>query len=232
MADLHVVNLGLVEYREALEEQHRFADARADAAIPDTLLLLEHPLTYTRGRRTPPGELTLPESWYRERGIDIVDVDRGGKVTHHAPGQLVGYPIMRVGRPRDHVRHMERALVAALADEGVEARGGLDDGAQFTGVWVDGAKIASIGVRVHRGISTHGFAINVDNDLEPWSWIVPCGLPDVRTTSLSEVTGRSGLLACFRKRIAYRFAQEVGERQRIVSRERALPSTAPAGAPA
>jgi lipoyl(octanoyl) transferase len=223
MADLHVVDLGLVEYREALALQHRFADARAQDAIPDTLLLLEHPLCYTRGRRTPPGELTLPEAWYRERGIDIVDVDRGGKVTHHAPGQLVGYPIMRVERARDHVARMERALVAALADEDIAARGRMDEGVAFTGVWVGDAKIASIGVHVSRGVTTHGFALNVDNDLEPWSWIVPCGLPDVRTTSVAEVTGRSGTLRCVRKRVAWRFAQECGLRQRLVSPARALP---------
>jgi lipoyl(octanoyl) transferase len=223
MDDLHVVDLGLVEYREALALQHRFADARADDVIPDTLLLLEHPLCYTRGRRTPPGELTLPEAWYRERGIDIVDVDRGGKVTHHAPGQLVGYPIMRVERARDHVARMERALVAALADEGITARGRMEEGVAFTGVWVGDAKIASIGVHVSRGVTTHGFALNVDNDLEPWSWIVPCGLPDVRTTSVAEVTGRSGTLRCVRKRVAWRFAQECGLRQRLVSPARALP---------
>jgi lipoyl(octanoyl) transferase len=224
MADLHVVDLGLVEYREALALQHRYADARAADVIPDTLLLLEHPLCYTRGRRTPPGELTLPEAWYRERGIDIVDVDRGGKVTHHAPGQLVGYPIMRVERARDHVARMERALVAALADEGIEARGGMDEDVALTGVWVGDAKIASIGVHVTRGVTTHGFALNVDNDLEPWSWIVPCGLPNVRTTSVAEVLGRSGTLRCMRKRVAWRFAQECGLRQRLVSPQRALPA--------
>ncbi len=230
MADLHVVNLGLVEYREALALQQRYADARAADAIPDTLLLLEHPLCYTRGRRTPPGELTLPERWYAERGIDIVDVDRGGKVTHHGPGQLVGYPIMRVDSALEHVRTMERALVDALADEGVEARGRSVDGPAFTGVWVGEEKIASIGVHVSRGITTHGFAINLDNDLEPWSWIVPCGLPDVRTTSLAQITGRPGpLLPCFRKRAAYRFAQACGLRQRIVSPQRALPALAAAG---
>jgi lipoate-protein ligase B len=226
MADLSVVDLGLVPYREALALQHRYAEARADDRIGDTLLLLEHPLCYTRGRRTPPGELTLPEAWYRERGIDIVDVDRGGKVTHHAPGQLVGYPIMRVARARDHVARIEHALVAALADEGIEARGGMDEDVTRTGVWVGEAKIASIGVHVSRGVTTHGFALNVDNDLEPWSWIVPCGLPDVRTTSVAEVSGRDGLLRCVRKRVAWRFAQECGLRQRLVSPARALPAAA------
>jgi lipoyl(octanoyl) transferase len=118
---------------------------------------------------------------------------------------------------------MERALVAALADEGVEARGRSEDGPALTGVWVQDRKIASIGVHVSRGITTHGFAINVVNDLEPWSWIVPCGLPGVQTTSLAAETGRDGdLLPCFRKRVAWRFAQEQGMRQRLVSRERAL----------
>jgi len=223
MADLHVVNLGLVEYREALDLQHRFAEARAADAIADTVLMLEHPRCYTRGRRTPEGELPLGEAWYRERGIDVIDVDRGGKVTHHAPGQLVAYPIMRVQSAREHVARMERAIVAALADEGVEARGRSAEGPAWTGVWVGDAKIASIGVHVSRGVTTHGLAVNVDNDLEPWSWIVPCGLPGVRTTSLAEVTGRPApLLPCFRKRLAWRFAQECGMRQRIVSRERAL----------
>jgi lipoyl(octanoyl) transferase len=223
MADLHVVNLGLVEYREALDLQHRFADARAADAIADTVLMLEHPRCYTRGRRTPEGELPLGEAWYREQGIDVIDVDRGGKVTHHAPGQLVAYPIMRVQSAREHVARLERAIVAALADEGVQARGRSAEGPAWTGVWVADAKIASIGVHVSRGITTHGLAVNVDNDLEPWSWIVPCGLPGVRTTSLAEVTGATGaLLPCFRKRLAWRLAQACGMRQRIVSRERAL----------
>jgi lipoyl(octanoyl) transferase len=227
MADLHVVDLGLVEYRAALALQHRFADARADEAIGDTLLLVEHPLCYTRGRRTPPGELPLGEAFYRERGLDIIDVDRGGKVTHHAPGQLVAYPIMRVESARAHVEAMERAIVAALADEGVDARGRSGDGPAFTGVWVGDDKIASIGVHVSRGVTTHGLAVNVDNDLEPWTWIVPCGLDGVRTTSLQQASGRSGpLLPCFRKRLAWRFAQEHGMRQRLVSRERALPAAA------
>ncbi|MEZ5124260.1 MAG: lipoyl(octanoyl) transferase LipB [Solirubrobacterales bacterium] len=177
MADLHVVNLGLVEYREALDLQHRFADARAAEAVADTVLMLEHPLCYTRGRRTGDAELPLGDAWYRERGIDVVDVDRGGKVTHHAPGQLVAYPIMRVDSVREHVARMERAIVAALADEGVEARGRSSEGPAWTGVWIGDAKIASIGVHVSRGVTTHGLAVNVDNDLEPWSWIVPCGLP-------------------------------------------------------
>lgn len=226
MGDLHVVSLGLVEYREALALQHRVAAARGADELPDTLLLLEHPRCYTRGRRTPPGELPFPEAWYRERGIDVVDVDRGGKVTHHAPGQLVGYPIMRVASAREHVARMEQALVDALADEGIEAYGRSAEGPALTGVWVEDRKIASIGIHVTKGVTTHGFALNVDNDLEPWSWIVPCGLPEVQTTSVAAETGRHGLLPCMRKRVAWRFAQACGLRQRLVSAARALPPAA------
>lgn len=231
MGDLHVVNLGLVEYREALALQQRFAAARREDLVPDTLLLLEHPLCYTRGRRSEPGELPFGDAWYRERGIDVVDVDRGGKVTHHAPGQLVGYPIVRVERTIDHVLTMERALAQALRDEGVDARGRGDEGPAFIGVWVGERKIASIGVHVSRGVSTHGFAVNVTNDLEPWSWIVPCGLDGVQTTSLALETGRDDdPMPCFRKRVAWRYAQALGLRQRLVSRERALAAAAPAAA--
>jgi lipoyl(octanoyl) transferase len=111
---------------------------------------------------------------------------------------------------------MERAIIQALADEGVEAQ--IRDG--LTGVWVDDRKIGSIGVHVQRGVTTHGFAINVDNDLQPFEWVVPCGIENVRMTSLYKETGRTGGMGCFRKRIAWRFAQAYGLRQRIVSLDR------------
>jgi lipoyl(octanoyl) transferase len=197
--------------------------------VPDLLLLLEHPAVYTRGRRSDPSELPFGEDWYRERGIEITDVDRGGKVTYHGPGQLVGYPIAAVTDVVAHVRAMERAIVAALAQEGVEARARTEDGPDYTGVWTGERKIASIGVHVRRGVATHGFAVNVDNDLEPFTWIVPCGLT-LPMTSLAAESGRAGLLPCFRKRMAYAWVSERGARQRLVTRarlERAL-----AGAPA
>src|SRR3954451_1215780 len=123
MADeLWVANLGTVEYREAYAIQERVRARRQAGEIPDTLLLVEHPPVYTRGRRTGPGELPMGEDWYRAQGIDVVDADRGGKVTYHGPGQLVGYPIMRAGDVPQFVATMERALLAALAEEGVTAR--------------------------------------------------------------------------------------------------------------
>ena len=214
--ELGVVQLGIVPYREALELQLRLRELRHAEEIGDTLLLLEHPPVYTRGRRTEPHDLPMGEDWYRAQGIEVYDADRGGRVTYHGPGQLVGYPIMRISDVPTFVHTMEHAILTALADEGVAAE--VRDG--LTGIWADDAKIGSIGVHVNRGVTTHGFAVNVDNDLQPFEWVVPCGLDGVRMTSLSKATGHTDGMSCFRKRMAYRFAQAYGMRQRITSLER------------
>jgi lipoate-protein ligase B len=219
--EIWVCHLGVVEYREALSLQERIREARQDGELPDVLLTLEHPPVYTRGRRSVAGELPLGEDWYSARGIDIVDTGRGGKVTYHGPGQLVGYPIVGVDDVVAYVRLLEDALVTALADEGVAARSRPHEGHRFTGVWVGDRKIASIGVHLSRGVSMHGFAVNVDNDLEPFSWIVPCGLDGVQMTSLVAETDRaSSGMKCFRRRVQWRVAEALGRRQRLVSRER------------
>ncbi len=224
--ELWVCHLGQIEYGEGLALQERIRAARQRDAVPDVLLALEHPPVYTRGRRAVTGELPMGEEWYRAQGIQLHDTDRGGKVTYHGPGQLVGYPIVRVDDVVEYVRTLERALVAALAEEGVTARGRPDEGPAYTGVWVGERKIASIGVHVARGVTTHGFAVNVENDLEPFSWIVPCGLDGVQMTSLVRETGRSGrVLPCFRKRAAFAVAQALGRRQRLMSLERVLAHT-------
>ena len=229
--ELWVVDLGRLPYAAGLALQERVRDARERDVVPDTLLLLEHDPVYTRGRRADPAELPLGEEWYAERGIRIVDVDRGGRVTYHAPGQLVGYPIVRTTDVVAHVRGMERALIAALAEEGVAARSRADEGADFTGVWVADRKIGSIGVHVRRGITTHGFSLNADMDLEPWTWIVPCGLTQPMTSVAAE-TGRTGpLVPCLRRRVAHAYATECGRRQRLVPParlERILTATTPA----
>ena len=216
--ELWVCHLGTVEYRDALALQERIRAARQDDVLPDVMLALEHWPVYTRGRRSAPGELPFGEAWYHAQGIDIVETDRGGKVTYHGPGQLVGYPIVRVDDVVAYVRLLERALVAALSEEGVCARARPEDGPDYTGVWVDDRKIASIGVHVARGVTTHGFAINIDNDLQPFSWVVPCGLDGVRMTSLINETGRpQGQMRCFRRRAAWEVARALGRRQRLVS---------------
>jgi lipoyl(octanoyl) transferase len=225
MAELWVAQLGTVPYREAVALQQTLRSRRQAGELPDLLLVLEHPPVYTKGKRSEPGDLPMGEDWYRAQGIDVCDTDRGGRVTYHGPGQLVAYPIMEVERVADFVHTMEHAIVAALGDEGIAAE---VRGTPYTGVWVPGpsadrdAKIASIGVRVSGGVSTHGLAVNVDNDLQPFEWIVPCGIDHVRMTSVSKATGRAPSLPCFRKRMAWRFAAAFGMRQRLVSERRLL----------
>jgi len=220
--ELWVCHLGTVEYREALALQERVRAARQAGEVPDMMLMLEHWPVYTRGRRSGPDELPMGEDWYRMQGIDVVDVDRGGKVTYHGPGQLVGYPIVVVDDVVEYVRTLERAVAAVLREEGVaSARARVDEGPDYTGVWVEDRKIASLGVHVARGVTTHGFAINVENDLQPFGWVVPCGLDGVQMTSLIKETGRSaGQIKCVRRRTAFAVAQALGRRQRLVSRAR------------
>jgi lipoyl(octanoyl) transferase len=205
---LAIQQLGVIAYGEALalQESHR---ERVEAGAEGVLLLLEHPPVYTRGRRTGPGELPMGEEWYRAQGIEVSATDRGGRVTYHGPGQLVGYPILPVTDVVAFVRTMERAIVAALAEFGIAARVRADEGADYTGVWVDDRKIASIGIHVRRGVTTHGFAVNVDNDLQPFEWIVPCGLDGVRMTSVAKETGRGGHLERFRTVMADAFAAQL-----------------------
>ena len=219
MEEIWVCHLGVVEYGEALDLQERLRAARQEDELPDVLLTLEHPPVYTRGRRSRVGELPMGEDWYRAQGIDVVETDRGGLVTYHGPGQLVGYPIVRVDDVVGYVRSLENALVRALVDEGVVgARSRPREGHRYTGVWVEERKIASIGVHLSRGVSTHGFAVNVENDLQPFSWIVPCGLDGVQMTSLLRETGRTpSVMKCFRRRAAYEVARGLGRRQRLVS---------------
>jgi lipoate-protein ligase B len=221
MTDLWVCHLGTVDYREALAWQERLRAARQADELPDVMLTLEHWPVLTRGRRSTPAELPMGEDWYGMQGIEIVDVNRGGKITYHGPGQLVGYPIVRVDDVVEYVRTLERALVVALGEEGLTARARPEDGPDYTGVWVGERKIASIGVHVARGVTTHGWAVNVENDLQPFSWVVPCGLDGVQMTSLIKETGRlSGQIRCFRKRAAFAVTQALGHRQRLVSRAR------------
>jgi lipoate-protein ligase B len=217
VAELWVAHLGSVPYEDGLGLQARLRERRQAGELPDLLLVLEHPPVYTKGKRTQPGDLPMDENWYRERGIDVCETDRGGRVTYHGPGQLVAYPVMQVERVSDFVHAMERAIVSALSDEGIAA-----DVREHphTGIWIGDAKIASIGVRVSGGVSTHGLAVNVDNDLTPFEWIVPCGIDHVRMTSIARETARERALPCFRKRMAWRFAEAFGMRQRLVSERR------------
>jgi lipoyl(octanoyl) transferase len=205
MQEAWVVRSGLVPYGEALEAQSRLAAARRAGQVPDLLLLLEHPPTYTKGRRSTADELPMGEDWYRMQGIEVRETDRGGRVTYHGPGQLVGYPIVDLHEMGDdvhlYVRRMERVVIDALADTGVVAE--IRDG--LTGVWVGERKVGSIGVHVSRGVTTHGFAVNVSNDLQPFEWIVPCGIEGCQVTSLTRELGDQRDVAAFGATVAARF---------------------------
>jgi lipoyl(octanoyl) transferase len=187
-SELHVCHLGRVEYREAAALQERLRAQVIAGELPELMLLLEHPPVYTVTRRTDASDLPFPDSFYAERGIDVVRTPRGGQLTYHGPGQLVGYPIMRVKSVPEFILTMEKGLVAALADAGVQAATKL--GHKHVGVWVGDKKIASVGVHISHGVSSHGFAVNVDNDLQPFEWAVACGLPETRMTSVLKETGR------------------------------------------
>jgi lipoyl(octanoyl) transferase len=215
MDEVLVVRCGLVPYEEAGAAQKRLEMARHAEAISDLLLLLEHPPVYTKGRRTEPGELPMGEDWYRLQGIEVTETDRGGRVTYHGPGQLVAYPIVSLNPygddVHDYIRRMEKVMISALADWGVRAQ--VIDG--LTGVWTTGdpppsgeaRKIGSIGIHVNRGITTHGLAINVNNDLQPFEWIVPCGIEAVRMTSLCAELGAEQDLDGFASTVAERFGE-------------------------
>jgi lipoate-protein ligase B len=207
--ELWVCHLGRVDYTEAAALQERLRDRVRAGELPETMLLLEHPPVYTVGRRTTEADLPLPSV-----GIEVVSTPRGGQLTYHGPGQLVGYPIMRVENVPAFILTMERAIVAALADAGLEA--GTRLGHKHVGVWVGERKIASVGVHISQGVSAHGFAVNVDDDLAPFGQVVACGLPEVQMTSLAAEGVAEGL-ACFRKRMAYRFCEAFGRRQRLVT---------------
>jgi lipoate-protein ligase B len=187
---LSVRRLGRVPYAEALALQARLQAERIEGAIPDTLLLLEHPDVITFGAGASAAHALLPEPELRARGYEVFRTNRGGEVTWHGPGQLVGYPIVDLSpRGRDvhrYLRELEAALVQALGDLGVRAR--TREG--YTGVWIDDRrKVASLGVGVRRWVTMHGFALNVCCDLARFAAIVPCGLADVAMTSLAELLG-------------------------------------------
>jgi lipoyl(octanoyl) transferase len=187
----HLYDLGIVPYARALALQRELHAQRVAGAIPDTLLLLEHPPVITLGKAFHPEHLRYAREFYAQQGIELHPTDRGGDVTCHNPGQLVGYPIFDVAQHgRDlhqFLRDLEQAIIDALRAFGVEAH----REAGYTGVWVGNAKIAAIGVKVTKWVSMHGFALNVNNDLSLFQTIVPCGIADRPVTSLQQVLGRA-----------------------------------------
>jgi lipoyl(octanoyl) transferase len=197
VTDLEIVRAGLVPYEDAWAQQRELHARRVAGEGPDTLLLLEHPSVYTAGKRTQPHERPFD-------GTPVIDVDRGGKITWHGPGQLVGYPIVALADPVDvvaHVRRLEDALIEVCAGFGL-ATGRVEG---RSGVWVAAdapgtgsrpeRKVAAIGVRVARSVTMHGFALNCDPDMSFFANMIPCGIPDAGVTSLSAELGRDVTVA-------------------------------------
>src|SRR5262245_2822141 len=203
---LLVRRLGRVSYAEALELQAQLVAERQAERIADTLLLLEHDPVFTLGRNARRENVLWPEDALRARGYGVYEVGRGGDVTYHGPGQVVGYPILNLSPDRRdvhrYVRDLEEVLIRTCADYGVAA--GRIDGA--TGCWVQDAKIGAIGVRIARWVTSHGFAFNVNTDMAPFGMIVPCGIDDRGVTSLERVLGRSVPLEEVMSRLAAHLA--------------------------
>lgn len=186
---LEVYNLGTVDYVEMWDRQAELAAQRADGLINDQLLFLEHPNTYTAGKRTQPEDRPT-------NGLPVVDVDRGGRITWHGPGQLVCYPIIKLAEPVDvvdYVRRVEEAIIQVVRDLGLQDAGRVDG---RSGVWIPGndtrpeRKVGALGIRVTRGVTMHGLALNCNNTLEFYQHIVPCGIADAGVTTLSTELGR------------------------------------------
>jgi len=212
--ELEIVELGVVPYADGVALQEDLRRRVTDGTIPDQLLLLEHPPVVTIGRNAGDGNVVATPEVLRARGIELHECGRGGDVTFHGPGQLVGYPILDLNPDRRdvhrYVRDLEEVLIRTLGDFGVGA--GRIPG--LTGVWIGDLKIAAIGVRISRWVTTHGFALNVANDLDGFRVIVPCGISDRGVTSLSRVLGRDVTLSEVKAPLVGRFAEVFGRSPR------------------
>lgn len=213
---LQVRRLGLVRYADAVELQRALVSERQRDAIADQLLLLQHPPVITRGVRAGADNVLAPPDVLRRRGVEVHDARRGGDVTYHGPGQLVGYPILLLKPDRcdvhRYVRDLEEVLIRAVAGFGVRAT--RIEG--LTGVWVGNDKLAAIGVRLSRWVTSHGFALNVTTDLDDFALIRPCGLADRGVTSLARLTGTEVSDVAVADRVARRFA-EVFDREIVAA---------------
>ena len=206
--------LGRVPYREAVALQEELRRALRGGVAAEHLLLLEHPHVYTLGRNASAADVLASAAWLRQRGIEVEESDRGGQVTYHGPGQLVGYPIHDLSPDRRdvrrYVRDLEEVLIRTLAGFGIAAE--VRPGAALIGVWAGGEKIAAIGVHLSRWITTHGFALNVAPDLSLYAGIVPCGLRREGVTSMARLLGTAPPLAAVAAGLAGHFADVFARR--------------------
>ena len=217
--ELYLLNLGLEPYNQALDLQHRLVAARREGRIEDVLILLEHPPVITLGRRGDESNIVASRELLACLGIEVHRVERGGDVTYHGPGQLLGYPILDLRGYRQDVgwymHSLEEVLIRALADFGVEA-GRLEG---RIGVWVGDKNIAALGARIEEWITYHGFALNVSPDLSHFDFIIPCGYKGIGVTSMEEVLGEAPEMSEVRKSVAQRFGEVFGVEMRRATLE-------------
>jgi len=203
----HLEQLGLVSYTDGLRLQSELVAQRKAGAIPDTLLLLEHPHVYTLGRNGKKENLLISAEQLAARGAQVFEIDRGGDVTYHGPGQWVGYPILDLAQHRRdiawYMRSLEEVLIEVAGEYGIQA-GRL---AGAPGVWVGNNKLAALGVHISRWVTSHGFAFNVNTDLRYFDWIVPCGLRDKGVTSLQKLLGRQVEMEEVAEKVVRRFGK-------------------------
>jgi lipoyl(octanoyl) transferase len=218
----HLEQLGLVDYASAFELQREKVAQRKAGAIPDTLLLLEHPHVYTLGRNARQENMLVSAEWLASRGAQVFQTDRGGDVTYHGPGQLVGYPILDLTQHRRdiswYMRSLEEVFIRTARDFGIEA--GRSEGA--AGVWVGNNKLAAMGVHLSRWVTSHGFALNVNTDLRYFEWIVPCGLRDKGVTSLAKLLGHPVEMDDVVERVVEHFGGVFGFEARTVEEVKEL----------
>ncbi|MCP4718141.1 MAG: lipoyl(octanoyl) transferase LipB [Desulfobacteraceae bacterium] len=212
---IEVFDLNCIDYCEALELQEKIVSAKIEEKIEqDVILMLEHPPVFTLGKNGGRKNLKVSEAFLESKGIPIIQTKRGGNITFHGPGQLVVYPIVDITKAKidvtDFVNHLEEVMIQTALDFGVEASRNVKN----RGIWVDNSKIGSIGLSITKGISFHGLALNISLDLEPFSWINPCGMDKVSMTSMEQVLKKNGPLATIdmgevKNRLLYHFSTKV-----------------------
>lgn len=216
--ELQWIHLGRIPYREALELQLQRSQARLDGSVPDAIFTLEHDPVITLGKRAKDSDVLLSRDALAAQGIDVVNVDRGGEATWHGPGQLVLYPIVHIREQNifvsDLVRGLAGCIRAYLAEHQIETEWGNE----HPGVWVEDRKIAAVGMRIERGVSRHGAALNLTTAQDAFQMIVPCGLPEFGVTSIQHETGESVTIFDAAEDIATRFAKHFGFELRSVER--------------
>ncbi len=220
--ELYLLNLGIEPYDRTLDLQHQLVAARREGRVEDLLILLEHPPVITLGRHGDESNIVASRELLARLGIEVHRVERGGDVTYHGPGQLVGYPILDLREHRQDVgwymHSLEEVLIRALSDFGVEAsrREGR------IGVWIGEKNIAALGARIEKGITYHGFALNVSTDLSHFDLIIPCGYRDVGVTSMEEVLEEAPDMEAVRRAVALRFGEVFDVRLKEAKREEIL----------